>query len=296
MDVDLVLYHDGCADGFCSAWIAAHKSSLTGHPTAFRAIKPGDDNIGEITSYLGKHVAVFDVLPSEQALVSLSFAARKLTLRDHHISNRSVFSNLTKTPNIDAHFDMTKSGAGLAWDYFFPGTIMPPIVAHVQDRDLWRFELPGSEAVHAYLTYAVGFSIRGWNDAAALPYDELISRGHIARATAMTFVDVVARNPDVVDLAPDGVALFVNASFLASDVADKVLRDNPEARFACVWRQQNGRMFVSLRGATRGPNLAEIAQTFGGGGHPNAAGFASDHSSYAELSAAVKAAYETANK
>lgn len=41
---------------------------------------------------------------------------------------------------------------------------------------------------------------------------------------------------------------------------------------ACYWDTPNGRVF-SLRSTEDGPDVSEIAKSYGGGGHKNAAGF-----------------------
>lgn len=40
------------------------------------------------------------------------------------------------------HFDMDKSGAALAWEFFFPGKEAPRLIKFVEDQDLWRWEVP----------------------------------------------------------------------------------------------------------------------------------------------------------
>jgi hypothetical protein len=51
---------------------------------------------------------------------------------------------------------MNKSGATLAWAYFHPHEPVPLFVAYVEDRDLWRKALPGSDdffAVYSILPH-----------------------------------------------------------------------------------------------------------------------------------------------
>jgi hypothetical protein len=44
---------------------------------------------------------------------------------------------------MSAIFDMNRSGAGLAWDYFQPMTSRLRFIDYLEDRDLWRFR-PGA--------------------------------------------------------------------------------------------------------------------------------------------------------
>src|SRR5262249_36559237 len=41
-------------------------------------------------------------------------------------------------------FDLTKCGAMLAWEHYFPDKEPPPFFRYIQDRDLWANKLPGS--------------------------------------------------------------------------------------------------------------------------------------------------------
>lgn len=57
-----------------------------------------------------------------------------------------------------------------------------------------------------------------------------------------------------------------------SDVGDYVAQDPGEV--AVLWSKSVGEPFsVSLRSGALGPNVATLAQHFGGGGHPHAAAF-----------------------
>lgn len=45
------------------------------------------------------------------------------------------------------HFDNNRSGALLAWDHFFPDSPPPQTLLYIQDRDLWKWELPHSKQI-----------------------------------------------------------------------------------------------------------------------------------------------------
>ena len=63
---------------------------------------------------------------------------------DHHASAAKDLDGWFN-PRFDSVFDMQKSGAMLAWDYFFPAQEAPEIVRYVQDRDIWTKALPGCD-------------------------------------------------------------------------------------------------------------------------------------------------------
>lgn len=61
-----------------------------------------------------------------------------------------------------AHFDMTKSGAVLTWEYFHDKSV-PKLLLHIQDRDIWKWSIPGSDEILTALDcYPQEFEI--WDD------------------------------------------------------------------------------------------------------------------------------------
>ena len=59
----------------------------------------------------------------------------------------------------------------------------------------------------------------------------------------------------------------------ASDVGHALLKAFPDAPFAMAWCEEAGVRYVSLRSEDSRRDVSEIARTYGGGGHRNAAGF-----------------------
>lgn len=62
---------------------------------------------------------------------------------------RKLWINLGS--QLTVHFDLDRSGAAIAWDEFNIDIPMPEWIRYVEDRDLWRWGLPGSEAVNEAL-------------------------------------------------------------------------------------------------------------------------------------------------
>ena len=70
--------------------------------------------------------------------------AAGLIVIDHHKSAMVELHDISNT-----HFDMTKSGAILSWEFFHPGKEPPKFISYIQDRDLWKWELPYSREFSA---------------------------------------------------------------------------------------------------------------------------------------------------
>jgi hypothetical protein len=65
--------------------------------------------------------------------------------------------------------------------------------------------------------------------------------------------------------------LAVNATVLFSEIAGELAVGRPFG--VCYFDRQDGKRQWSLRSTPEGENVADIARSFGGGGHRHAAGF-----------------------
>lgn len=298
VEVDYVLYHEGCTDGFAAAWVAHCHATSRGRAGSvrFQSLRAGGTELGNREHWVGKRVAVFDVLPAREALAELVSGASFLVLRDHHATNADAMKALVDNPRVDAVFDESMSGAGLAWTYFFPDVPLPALVLYVQDRDLWTLRLPGVHEVSAYMTHVLGYRFEAWDVAATLSIPELIELGRVARAVVVSLVKLVSSKPDMLSLPspPGAIALLVNAAGLQSDIAETLLQECPAAVFVAVWRHQSGLFRVALRGSNASPvHLGKLATFFGGGGHRNSAGFGARFDGPESLKSSLVSAYSS---
>jgi uncharacterized protein len=274
----LVIYHGNCPDGFTAAWVM--RRWLMGWPVVAGQpfVDPGPEveffaahygSAGEpvdLPDVTGRQVWMVDFCTGREQLIALHEAAYNLIVLDHHKTAEAACEGLPYCT-----FDMERSGAMLAWDYCMPGVVAPWIVKYVEDRDLWRFALPGSEQVSAYLR-TQEMTFENWDDidanvdplmafnrgAGALDLINAYVRGMVREARRVTFAGYA--NIPVVN------APYWNGSELVNALA-------AEAQFAVAWFQRaDGLYQYSLR--SHGDfDVSAVAQLFGGGGHKNAAGF-----------------------
>ncbi len=177
-------------------------------------------------------------------------------------------------PNCEFIFDMNRSGAGLAWDFFFPSKERPRLIDHVEDRDLWRFNLPGSADLHvAVMSYPLDFSWwDAWADKDVRGLDGLRAEGMaINRKLKQDIAHIlgVATRRMVIGGVEVPVANlpYMMASEAAGDMAET-------APFAATYYDSAKARHFSLRSrGETGMDVSEIAKRYGGGGHRNAAGF-----------------------
>src|SRR5688572_2721511 len=121
--VDLVIYHGSCRDGFTAAWVARLRYPAAEFHAGHFGKRPPQVS--------GRHVLIVDFSYPRSVMEEMASQAESIVLFDHH---KTAETELTSLPY--ANFDMHRSGAGLAWDYLFPGEPRPWIVDYVEDRDL----------------------------------------------------------------------------------------------------------------------------------------------------------------
>lgn len=269
MTKPLVIYHRDCPDGLCAAWIAWRKfgDSADYFPAQYSAAPP------DVT---GRDVYVLDFCYPFEATMHLAGLARHLTILDHHATAERDLAQINELPNeqrrnVEITFDMHCSGAGLARDYFFPG-LACWIVDYVQDRDLWRFELPDSATINAYLQTLNTFE--GFERAHKLAPEQARVFGLGAEAYRDMLVHKVKAHAIRQRFAGYDDIPVVNAHFIGiSELLGELAKD---ALFSVGWYQRgDGAISYSLR--SRGDfDCSKLAEKFGGGGHAGAAGFRFD--------------------
>lgn len=268
----ICIYHGKCADGFTAAWAVRQAlGDIEFYAGTYQEPPP------DVT---GREVIIVDFSYKRPVLEQMIAQAKTLLVIDHHKTAAEDLTFLPKVsyfdtdlPQAAAFFDMERSGAGLAWDFFFPDKPRPPLVNYAEDRDLWRFKLPHSREVSAY-TFSHDYTFENW-DGLATTLEEAFS-------VAVAAGDAIERkhHKDVAELVESckrrlvigGVEVWA-ASLpytLTSDAGHLMAKGEPFA--ACYWDTAQGRVF-SLRSTDEGQDVSAIAKQYGGGGHRNASGF-----------------------
>ena len=266
--VDLILYHADCPDGFGAAWALHQKYG--GGPQYRPLHYAGQLDPADVE---GKDVLMVDVsLPRDQ-IQAIQERARSFLLIDHH---QTALDNLTGLPG--CYLDMHRSGAGLAWDLAFPGRPRPPLIDLVETRDLWKWERDPNAKMLCRVLDTEPMALDSWsafNDRLA---QEALRPGLLAEAKAMQrqyeaiIRDVAKEAVPVVLQGRRGLAACVPHLF-ASDVGS-VLAQREGSSFGFTWcvTKDGQKVRGSWRSGGDRPPVIELAQAFGGGGHPNAAG------------------------
>ena len=136
----VVFYHGDCQDGFSAAW-SAWKSF--GEQADYVPVFNGDPFPLEVKD---KEVFFVDVLPVDEVFKNIIANNLSVTAIDHHSTNAIKIKLATHHV-----FDISKSGAVLAWEFFHLDVPVPLLLQYVQDMDLWKWKLPDSEAIASYI-------------------------------------------------------------------------------------------------------------------------------------------------
>lgn len=233
-------------------------------------------------------VFILDFSYSREILESIWARTKHLVVLDHHKTAQAQLEGLSY-----ALFDMTKSGALLAWEYFFPKEKVPDPCLYVNDRDLWKWEFGNvTKYFHAFvMTERFGSKYSQWDDVC---FDQhhlslALEDGKKYHFAESQMVERFVGNPknmalgyvEFKELGKMRFCLYEGMGFLTSEVADrflndKELREKHKYQFTMEHRIRGDKMVFSLRSraADACTDVSKIAQGFGGGGHVNAAGFA----------------------
>jgi|TARA_Y100000310_G_scaffold30311_1_gene28827 oligoribonuclease NrnB/cAMP/cGMP phosphodiesterase (DHH superfamily) len=257
--VNCVIYHADCTDGFGAAY-AAWK--CLGKRAEYHACKHGTAP----PNIKGKVVAILDFSFDNATTKEMIAAAKDLIIIDHHKSAIVELHDITNTL-----FDMTHSGARLAWDFFHPGKEAPKFIDYIEDRDIWKWELPYSKEFSAAFDM-VPFEFEEFekfeDDSV---FDDAVKRGSYILAYAKTVVKKICEKASSRKFEGQDV-LVVNASHWMSEIGARLA---PDCDFAIIWYydHQDNFIKVSIRSFHDKVDASEIAKKFGGGGHRKAAGF-----------------------
>ncbi len=264
----LCIYHGNCLDGFAAAW--AVRFALGENVDFYKGIhQQAPPDVKD------RDVILVDFSYKRDVLETMLDVAASITILDHHISAEKDLSELLQSGKIGGLFDMDKSGAMLAWQWFNPEQKPPALIAYIQDRDLWQFKLDGSREINAALSsYPYDFSLWDKFMAGDAALEALRRDGQaIERKLQNDVKQLIASGVRRMVIGGYDVPVLNVSSAYVSDAGHIMSVGEPFA--ACYWDHANGRSF-SLRSDSDGLDVAEVAKNYGGGGHEKAAGFTMD--------------------
>lgn len=276
-EVEYVIYHGNCSDGFGSALCAhiffkeldqSEKNKPVYHPGKFGILPPLDD-------IKNKCVLICDFSYKKDQLQKLLSVVKKLLILDHH---KTAKDDLKDLPDENKVFRMDHSGAYITWRYFFRNRKVPLGIRYIEDNDIWKKEMPNTYEFTAFM-FALPFTF----DA----YERLLDDEYINKEVFSQGIGMVKQNNNIISksvkfAAPKFVQIkekyyfvaHLNTTELKSEIGHKAFVEHPNINFSVMYSHNDyhDSTSFSLRSLDTATDVSEIAKLFGGGGHRNASG------------------------
>ena len=288
----LIIYHGRkCPDGFGSALAAWF---FYAGQAEFLPLDHGDiKSVDDLPALAGRAVYILDFSFSADILRGIEERAAKLVMLDHHKSAAEKLTGFACRCGV-VHFDMDKSGARLAWEFFHSDKPVPDLVRFIEDRDIWVWQYPESAGFLAALDMEP-LDFARWAEIAN--FSPAQTADFMARGQAMDekFKKLVT---DMIDSAQPIVfnghnGLMINAPGVFHSLLGNMLSEK-STTFALLWNVgKSGGVKVGLR-SQRSFDCIPLAESMGGGGHAQACGFKMGVERLPELLSGVFVAAATA--
>ena len=280
----LVIYHDNCVDGFSAAWCFWHAlpNAFEFHPGVYNQAPP---------DVFGRRVFLLDFSYKRSVVEEMLFSAESVTFLDHH---KSAVEDLEGMEWSHSNFinksDLNRSGAMIAWDFICDNMLWerpaPLLLQYIQYRDLghmWRTReelkemgiayIPQVEEVTANL-FSYEMTFDNWESLMAMNEADIIdfaNGGEVLlrkfKKDLKLFIKQMARKTVIGGYT---VPVANLPGTFASDAGNMMAQGN---HFAATYYDTERHRVFSLRSADGLIDVSEVAQRYGGGGHPRAAGF-----------------------
>jgi oligoribonuclease NrnB/cAMP/cGMP phosphodiesterase (DHH superfamily) len=309
----IVYYHNPCQDGVAGAWCAWNyfeegAGSNNNKPIEYRGCKPDEDMSNEFTTkreYLtGANIYFIDVLPTRD-IPALCAIAKQVVILDHHKTNLEYINtiwcyNSPTCQNLTVVFDLERSGAQIAWDYFNPESVnaRPWFIDYIGDRDLWTWKLPNSRAINSglqnqgHLDSLGKFNIfcrENKDKDSSIVMKQMADCGNAIESYQTRIINQAAENAVCLHFNDPKSGIKTQCwmgtitpdliSDLGNTLAEKLLPDGTTPLFSVIYSYYilNDEYRLSLRSSDKNPQAADVSaiakrMDMRGGGHKHAAG------------------------
>ncbi|QDF28951.1 DHHA1 domain-containing protein [Halarcobacter anaerophilus] len=284
--MEIIVYHKNCMDGLASAFIAkdallkkaiAHEEDILTVPLQYGDEDKFFEDLAALIEQREKKLNVYFVdfsfkRDNMTKLLNIS-SIEKVTVIDHH---KTAFSELCDLnydfKNFEFIYDESKSGAGLCYDYF-ESNLNKKMFAYIEDRDLWNWKLLNSKEINAYLqTFIEPNDIDSFNtEYENFDYNYSLDIGKALIKKQEQQVKSKTKKVNTIKIQHVEFN-YVNATENISEIGNEIC--NKYQTPALVFFVNDKKEYVcSLRSLDNLADVSEVAKSFGGGGHRNAAGF-----------------------
>ena len=275
-EINYVIYHGSCSDGFTAAmccwyWrklngLSVDKNDITFFPGYYGKPPP---------TVTGKNVLLCDFSYKPDQFSKILTSANKVLILDHHKTAEEYMKNVE---DINKVFDMNHCGAYITYRYFFGySKPLPRMITYVEYNDLWMDERESTRGFTAFM-FSKPFEFEEYVKFMDDEYlDQSIKTGNGMVLQNDSHIDYLKNNiiPNFIQLS--GMYYFAGQlcqSLLKSELGHAAFMALPYLNFSVIYSHRNfsGATSYSLRSMDDRTDVSIIAKHFGGGGHRCAAG------------------------
>ena len=274
-DINVVLYHSPCVDGFGSAFAAMHYFKIHNiHNVRFIPCSHGKSP----PDLLNQNVLICDFSYKYPILENILSSCKNLLILDHHLTAQN---DLVKIPEKNKVFVMNHSGAYITWSYFFGENTVPLFIRYIEDNDIWKKELHFTKEFTSFIS----IEKMEYNS-----YVKYLDVNYIQNVAFPCGAVLLKQNEEIInDTVKKCTVNFIefdqryylvaecNTSVLKSDIGNKLFEVEPFINFSSSYslNPETKQSYISLRSIDTASDTTLISTKFGGGGHRNASGFTS---------------------
>jgi oligoribonuclease NrnB/cAMP/cGMP phosphodiesterase (DHH superfamily) len=279
-DVNMVIYHRKCPDGFASILSIDlfNKYNANDEDKDLQYI-PVNHNNYTVPDVTGKNVLICDFSFTYDETIDIIKKANNVLIIDHHETSSNKLANI---PDHYKIFDMNHSAAVLTWQYVFPKIPVPLLLQYIEDRDtsrnkmeftneffVWFSTIP--QVFDMYEKYLDNKVLTKMIKNYGIVYHKLNSyyvngSAEHAKASFACF--------QIGDQTKYYFIGYHNQTNFKSDVGNTIMTKYKNLDFAATYSLSDNvpKTKFALRSNNASVDVSKIAELFNGGGHRNAAG------------------------
>jgi oligoribonuclease NrnB/cAMP/cGMP phosphodiesterase (DHH superfamily) len=271
MNKPLAIYHKNCSDGFGAAysiWVK-HKDEFEYFAADYK-----DKILPDVSN---RDVYMIDFSYKKPVIENMLQTANSITILDHHDSAEKELNDLFNSGKINGIFDMNRSGAMITWQYFNPDLPVPKIIEHIQDRDLWKFDLPYTREIQSTV-FSMAYDFEVWDKLFQTDINTLIMEGVGIDRKHLKDVNELINGCKHFAKIDEHIVPCCNIPYIYSSEAGCIMSKGYP--FAFCYTYCGNTVKFSLRSNypnNNSINVANLAVKYGGGGHVRASGFEIPH-------------------
>lgn len=268
----LVITHKNCNDGTGTAEVIKYHNNLNNiEEPSIMYLTHGSFNFKDvIEACKDKVVYVGDFSFTKDELEVLTKVTKSIIVIDHHLSAFESIGDLEYV-----HIDLEKSGARLAWEFFYPHADKAPIlIALIEDRDLWNFFYDKKD------TNALVLALKSEKD---LNFKTLIEDDDAVVILIEKYSSVLGYIEDedlkyskkVDDFMFDSTSFVgINTNLPSSNILNLASKEHGKPALSYNIEKINNinNIKISMRNHDESVDVSRLCKLLGGGGHAKAAG------------------------